>query len=460
MKHTIKHVLKTALLCALLLPGIASAQDNMIFLGRNTPQKFLINPALTPENARFFISMPILGGLGVNYSGNLSFYDVFSLNSSNQAFIDPQHLLKHVKENTTLRNILNVDILNMGFHISRNGIMGITLRGRTSIDMSFTKDALSFILDNPLERTGLFNIALTPDALSWGELGISYSHKVSKNFTVGARVKGIMGGVSAQSSNLSIRADKSLSKYVLQGDINLLAGNLNLKKDGSNRYDIKNLSPGFGLDLGVSYLSDNKRIQAYASLSDFGRIYWSDKGSSRISSKNPSAKYDWTGIKDLDGLINGKSFQDVFENTMDEMTAVIGIDTVKTAFTSNLPSTIQMGGQYAIDSKLMHNVSLNILSILPQYAKTYYEFTAGYTYRSKNKRWDLMAAYTYKSLNPVNFGLGGLYRGKGFEIFLMTDSINSLISYQNAQSANIRFGMNFYVPIRKYKKVYRDQVIW
>lgn len=463
MKHAIQRLFKATLLCILLIPGVARAQDNLIFLGRNTPQKFIINPALVPENARFFISMPVLGGLGVNYSGNISFNNVFSLSSANQAFIDPQHLLKHAKENTSLRNILNIDILNMGFRISRNGFMGISLRGRTSVDMSFSKDVLSFIMDNPLERTGLFDINLTPDAVSWGELGISYTHRVSKNFTVGARIKGVMGGVSAQASGMRILADKSLSKYMLQGDINLLAGNLNLKDDGSKRYDIKNLSPGFGLDLGVSYVSDDKRIEAYASLSDFGRIYWSDKGSSRLFSKNPAAKYEWTGIKDLDGLINGdKSFNDIFQDTFDQMTAVIGIDTVKTSFTTNLPATIQLGGKYAIDEKLMHNVSLNILTVIPQYAKTYYEFTAGYTYRTKNNRWDLMAAYTYKSLHALNFGIGGLYRGSGFEIFLMTDSINSLLSYKSAKSANVRFGMNFYVPLRKHKqgKIRPNQMIW
>lgn len=468
MKPTSKTIFKTVLTLALLISGThtASSQDNMIFLGRNTPQKFMINPALTPDNARFFISMPILGSIGTNLSGNISYSDIFSLSSANKTIIDSKHLLGNLKDNSYIRNILNLDIVNLGFRISNTGFMGISLRARTSVDVAFSKDAVSFIMDNPLERTGLFNVMVSPDALSWGEIGISYTQKIGKNFSVGLRVKGIAGAASAQSDNMSILADKKFGSYTLHGNVNLLSGNLNLTDDDENRFDIKNISPGFGLDLGFSYVSDDKRINAYASASDFGRIYWNEKSSTRISSQNPDTKYEWVGIKDLDNLINGnKSFKDVFDDTFDEMTSAMGIDTVKTAFTSNLPLTLQAGGKYSFDKKLRHTISANALFILPQYAKMYYEFTAGYTYSSPNKRWDIMGAYTYKSVNPFNIGIGGLYRGRGFEIFLMTDSINSYFNYKTAKSANFRLGMNFYCPLRyksnsRHKHKKDGELIW
>lgn len=468
MKITLKNKFIPAMLCLLLfLSGTVYSQDNMIFLGRNTPQKFMINPALVPDNARFFISVPVIGGLNANVSGNISYSHIFSLASNKKSIINVPHLLKHLDETTRIRSTLNLDILNMGFRISRTGFMGITLRGRTSVDMGFSKDAVSFIMDNPLERTGIFDIRLTPDALSWGELGISYSQKLSRNFTAGIRIKGIAGGVSTQASSAGIEADKTLTRYLLRGDIDMRTGNLNLTGDGEKKYNIKHISPGFGIDLGISYTSDNRRMRAYASLSDFGRIYWNERSSSRIISRNPAAQYEWVGIKDLDGLIDGnKSFKEVFENTFDEMTAAVGLDTVKTAFTSNLPATVQIGGKYAVDRKFMHYISLNSLTIIPQFAKTYYEFTAGYTYSSRNRRWDLMGSYTYKSIHPFNIGIGGLYRGRGFEIFLMTDSINSFFDYKAARSANIRLGMNFYCPLRtykynyKYKHRHRNEMIW
>ncbi|MEG0891124.1 MAG: DUF5723 family protein [Bacteroidales bacterium] len=458
MESNLKIIFKVALVFTMLILGSnVYSQDNMIFLGRNTPQKFVANPALTPDNARLFLAMPILGGMGANISGNINYSNIFSL-SSKKAIIDPKHLLENLNETNNIRSIINLDILNMGFRISNTGFMGITLRARTSIDASFSKDAVSFIMDNPLERTGLFNIMVSPDALSWGELGISYTQKVSKNFTIGARVKGLIGGVSAQSDNMTLIADKKFDSYSLQGNINMTTGNLNLSDDGEDKFNIKNISPGFGIDLGVSYLSDNKQLNVYASATDFGRIFWNKKSSTKIASSSTTAKYNWVGIKDLDNLINGnKSFKDVFDDTFDEMTSAMEIDTVKTSFTSNLPLTIQAGGKYAFDPELKHNISLNTLCIIPQFAKVYYEFTAGYTYSTKSKRWDIMAAYTYKSLNPFNIGVGGLYRGRGFEIFLMTDSINSYFNYKSAKSANFRFGMNFYWPI-KYKL--KGSMIW
>lgn len=443
-------------LLVFILSNTAYSQDNMIFLGRNTPQKFLINPALVPDNA--FLSMPILGGLNANLSGNISFNDVFSL-TGNKATLEAKHLLGNLNETNKIRNILNLDILNMGFRISKNGFMGISLRARTSLDVSFSKDIVSFIMDNPLERRGIFDISLTPDVISWGELGISYSHRINKNFTVGARVKGIVGGVSAQAGHATILADKKLESYTLQGNVDIMAGNLNLTDDDEDTFALNNISPGFGIDLGMSYTSDNKKIKAYASISDFGRIYWNEKSSTRISTKNPDAKYTWVGVTDLEDLINkNKSFSDVLENTLDDMTATIGLDTIKTSFTSKLPLTIQAGGKYAFDDELKHNVSLNVMCVIPQFANTYCEITAGYTYSTKNKRWDLMGGYTYKTTNPFNIGIGGLYRGSGFEIFLMTDSINSYLDYKSARSANFRFGMNFYFPRYKVKMKQRNTV--
>ena len=67
---------------------------------------------------------------------------------------------------------------------------------------------------------------------------------------------------------------------------------------------------------------------------------------------------------------------------------------------------------------------------------------------------------TYKNLNPFNIGIGGLYRGRGFEVFLLTDSVNSFIDYKNAKSANVILGLNFYVP--SFKKIIKskDIIIW
>ncbi len=454
--------MKKILFIFMLISTIASGQENILFQTRNTPQSYLVNPALVPENARFFITMPIFGNINANITSSTSYSDIFTL-ASGKTIINPQTLLNSLDKDNSIRTLINLDIFNLGFGVGKNGFMGVSLRARTSLNFTFTKDAVEFIMDNPLEKMKTFNIGFTPDALGWGEFGVSYTHTIANNFNVGVRLKGIMGGVSAQAEKAVIIADKHLDHYNLQGNINLMTGNLNLSDNGENTFDFKNLSPGFAIDLGFSYLSDNKRIKAYASASDIGKIFWNEKSSTQIKTKNPNASYRWTGVKDINSLINQtSSFKDIFDNTIDEMTSVMGVDTIVTNFTSNIPMVFQVGGRYSVDEDMKHNITFNTMIAVPQYAKTYAEVSAGYTYSTLNKRWDLFGSYTYKTLNPFNIGIGGLYRGSGFEIFLMTDSINSFIDYKKARSANVVFGMNFYVPKskRKSKKKESNTYIW
>lgn len=454
--------------CFVLVAHNLLAQDNMIFMGRNTPQKFLINPALHPED-RFFISFPIIGGISEQLNTNIAYSDIFTLNTNNKETINA-NLINSLKENNQIRNVLNLDILHLGFKIGRKGsYMGISVGARTTLDASISKDVFSFLMDNPIDKNKQFMLNLIPDALSWAEAGIAFSQRLSRNFTIGIRVKGLMGFSSAQADNITILADKSFDKYIISGDVNLKTGNVNLLEDEGaynddfyDYYDDKETikpanfsSPGFAVDLGISYVSDDKRWNAYASISDFGRLYWSDEYSTQIVSSNPQAKYEWTGVKNIDDIINGSSsFKDQLENVLDEMTAVMGLDTVRTSFTSKLPMTLQAGVRFSVDRELKHNLSLNMLYVMPQYAKKYYEFTAGYTYSTKNKRWDIIGSYTYKSLSPFNIGIGGLYRGRGFEIFLMSDSVNSFFDYKSARSTVVRFGMNFYCGGKRLKNKY------
>lgn len=423
----------------------ALGQENIIFLTRSNPQNFLVNPALIPTNARFFISTPIIGNINANISATTSYADIFTL-ASNKTVIDPQHLLSNLNDNNKIRTKLNLDIVNLGFRVSKNGFMGVSLRARTSLNFAFSKDAVEFIMDNPLEKIKTFNINFTPDAIGWGELGVSYSHKIADKFTIGIRAKGVIGMASAQAESANIQAQKSLEYYNLKGDINLLTGNINISGNDESNYDLKNISPGFAFDLGFAYQSKNQRVKVYASASDIGKIFWTDKSSTQIKTRNSNNSYKWTGIKDINSLINqSASFKDIFDNTIDEMTAAMQTDTIVTSFTSNLPMVMQAGGKYAFDQELKHNISLNGLISVPQYAKLYGEVTLGYTYSTKSKRWDIIGAYTFKTLNPFNIGIGALYRGRSFEISLITDSINSFIDYKKAKSANIIFGMNFYL---------------
>ena len=108
--------MKKILLILMFISTIAYGQENILFQTRNTPQSYLVNPALVPEDARFFITMPILGNINANISSSTSYSDIFVL-TAGKAVIDPERLLKSLDNNNTLLSNLNFDIINLGFQV-------------------------------------------------------------------------------------------------------------------------------------------------------------------------------------------------------------------------------------------------------------------------------------------------------------------------------------------------------
>ena len=418
------------------------AQDNMIFIFRDTPQKALINPALTPID-KFYISLPILGSLDINANSSLKLNSIFSF-SDNNAIFDKELMINNIKDNNVLNTSVSLDILNMGFKIAQNGNLNFSLRSRVKGAINYNKDIFSFLIDNPIENDRDFNIKIDPNFMSWAEFGIAYSHTFNNRFSFGLRTKLIMGAVAAQSRGSNIIIKKDFENYYVSGRINLLAGNLNLQKE-EDYFSSKFLgNMGYALDFGFAYKSLDNRIMAHASISDLGKASWGEN-SSNIVSTNPNKVYKWGGIKDIESLINNNnSFDDQLDNMFTSLKETIGIDTVSLAYKSSLPYHIQFGGSYSIDNRLRHTISINNSIDAYQYLKSYYQLSLAYKYSSTNKRWDLICSYTYKSHNPFNIGLGALYRGRSFEIFLVSDSINSFFNVKSAASANIRLGINFY----------------
>lgn len=420
----------------------AAAQDNMTQQAVGLVQSLNLNPAARPN--RGFISIPIFGSFQVGASNPFSYADVISVRP-NAKYVDLPSLVSTAKANgNSLLTNFNMDILNLGFYVTPEDFITISLRGRVHVGTNYPLGLFDMISDNELKQTRNYDVNMNPNILGWGEFGIGYSRSI-ENFTVGARVKYIEGIASASSATgVNFLVDKQYDKYMISADYSFNSAGLMIGQGNSMSFAYKPFSnPGFAVDLGATWLSDDERISASVSVSDLGRIWWDASSSTEFKVRNPNQQFEYSGLGNL--LNAGLDFPKLLDSLKTDLTNVVGIDTLKgVGFSSAMPTTFQAMGSYSLGRNLQHNVSLGFIGSLPYRGGFDFAISAGYAYRSPNKVWQLMANYTYRSNNPLNIGLGVVMTTGVFQLYLATDNIIAPFDLPHARNVNFRLGLNFF----------------
>lgn len=438
-----KKYIITALL--IILGGYkASAQSNLTMMAANLPQAMELNPALAP--AKDYMTIPLLGSFNIGLRSGLS-YNELIINRDGVKYIDGAALSKALTGSGNVTGMsLKLDLLRGGFHISPKDFIDLNLTTRIHVASSMPGEMFDFLLDNPIcDVNRTFNISATPNMIGWNEVGIGYARTIGDNFRVGLKVKYLMGMVSMQSDGMNFTMQKNINGYKLSGDFSMSGGNYNFK--GGDAIDMVNGlldNPGVSADLGVEYTSTDRHLTVMASVSDLGAIFWNANNSSQIRAKYPNKVFDFTGFGDLQGLINGNaSFPDMVDSVFTSFSNTIGVDTLSgQGFTTMIPTRYHAMAEYAIDRNFRHNVSLSFLGTQPYHGGFDYSISAGYTYRPRSGRWQLMANYTYQPKIPVAIGIAAAYTGRGFQLFMAFDNILPFIDLKSAKSTGFQLGLN------------------
>lgn len=420
----------------------AVAQDNMTQQAVGLVQSLNVNPAARPN--RGFISIPIFGSFQVGVSNSFSYADVISVRP-NAKYIDLPSLISTSRANgNSLLTNFNLDILNLGFYVTPEDFITISLRARAHAGTNFPLGLFEMISDNALNQPHSFDVNMNPNVLAWGEFGVGYSRSIG-NFTVGARFKYIEGIASASTATgVNFLVDKQYDKYMISADYAFNTAGLSIGQNNAMSFAYTPFSnPGFAVDLGATWLSDDERISASVSVSDLGKIWWNANASTELRVRNPNEKFEYNGLGDL--LNKGLDFGKLLDSVVTQFNKVVGVDTLKgAAFASSMPVTFQAMGSYSLGRNLQHNVSLGFIGSLPYRGGFDYAISAGYAYRSPNKVWQLMANYTYRKSNPLNIGFGVVMTTGCFQLYLACDNVITPLDLSHARNANFRLGLNFF----------------
>ncbi len=424
----------------------ATAQDHFLFTARDLPQSMLYNPAMRPS--RGFVTIPLFGSLTAGFDNSFSYDKVIDKNADGVKYLDTRGLLDATKGKDLTLMRFNLDLVNTGFFVGPKDYMGVSLRARAHMATSMPEGLFGMILDNPINEYKTFDVSMTPNAIGWVELGVSYTRDIDENWRVGGRLKYVNGLMSVQSTGMDVTVRKEYDRYTVTGDYALRGGNVDFSTGGGLFEDLlSNLSsnPGFAFDLGATYRSNDKRLNVAFSVADLGAVFWNKKNSSVIRTHSEGRTYDFYGVDGLGGLIDGTtSIGHVLDSAYTDLSRTLRADTTAGSFAQMLPTTFQAAADYALGPYMRHHVSAGFVGMIPYHGKLHYAISAGYAYRTLTGTWQLMANYTYKSNNPVNVGLGVVMNTGKFQLYLAMDNIIPAFTLTGARGTNVSLGLNFF----------------
>lgn len=336
-----KHLFALALVITL---GAQAQEVSTLYFLENAPMRHLLNPAFQPVSDGYVNFSPL--GYSDFWIGNnsLTVSDVIYLDPKGQTItaLHPEYgnrkrLLNAFRNNSTLRTDATIDLLSFGFRHKEKGYVTIQILERMEMRGTMPKDFFSYLLSSPQVSassvTSLNMRSLGLGTQLYTEIGGGYSYQLNDVWTIGGKVKLLLGTLYAGATHSQLDITGSTSQLNIDGRGNLLvAGPLNfsvlpqhigyetlstisldkmLDNSGSITDIIKRyVTPsGYGAALDFGFTATPlKQLQVSVGLNDLGFIYWN-----RACNYTSSIDTTFTGVGTLeysDYVYNGQFMAD------------------------------------------------------------------------------------------------------------------------------------------------------
>ena len=309
-----KNVLRKFTMAVLLVGsiGVSAQQVTTLYFLENAPMRHLVNPAFQPVS-NGYINFSPLGYTSLWVGDNsLTMRDLIYIDPLTGKTItalhpngDKQALLNVFRKNTLFDADVTTDLLSFGFRIKENGYFHFNVLERVDGGMALPYDLFGFLLGGGMQdlNGGVNYIDLTKLSLKasvYTELGFGYSHRINEQWTVGGKLKLLLGTAYAGLSMTDLGIDASADEWRLHGNgLLTVAGPLKWENVPENidKETIENiqasdwietedtkalvkslLTPsGYGaaVDLGFTY-KPIEQVQITAAVNDLGFLYWNN----------------------------------------------------------------------------------------------------------------------------------------------------------------------------------------
>lgn len=441
----------TILLFVLLCSAGVAAQNATAYFMEGSTFRSQLNPAFAP--LRGYVNIPVLGGLNVSQTGNLSLDNIlYPRNGRLVTLIDSSVTAADALANLKTDNILGLDtrinLIGFGaFTRNHKNFWSFDLNVRVDMDAQLPYSLFEFLKrgrDGDIRDIGVA-------AETYLEAGFNYSFPLlDDRLYIGVRGKFLAGAARARLNydHFNVSLDEDRWTVDARGELDLTAAGLDIDygtgTDGKPVYkpgdiDLEPTRPvgyGFAVDLGATYdiLPD---LQASLAVNDLGFISWG-KGNNAtgVSAKNLT----FAGVEVVDGQAEK---QPKFDLDVLEFTRSGAKST-----TRMLRASINAGLEYEV---WRHKIGIGLLytARIREY-KTLHNITGSVNFHPV--RWFTVAgSYSVIDNRGGAVGLALNLNPNWINFFLATDVLTSKHTPQwiPVKQSNIHVTLGIGVPIGK-----------
>ena len=496
-----KNLKKLFFAATILLIGFSAQaqQVNTLYFLENSPMRHYINPAFQPIS-KVYVSLPVIGWFSGDVSLGISVNDFLyrkTIDGEKQvvtAFYDEttrNKLYNHLRKGTLMGTDVQVNLLNFGFRIKEAGYFHFTVNEHIEAGATTPKGLWKFMLQggmNDLEVGGNNHYDLRQlgaEASLYTEIGGGYSHKINDEWTVGGKVKALLGQAYVGMYNKNLAMDLSVDQWRIKGkgdmmiagpiDVSLLPAQINY--DDFEKIKFKELFPnmsevstylkpnggGVSFDLGMTY-KPHPMVQITASVTDLGFIVW-NKGK-KYSYQLDSVYYD--GIPEFsyskyvyakDGEKEKFHGDSLMNDVLNEMKSKIN-DVTTTSTNDHFARMTSAKINIGVDANFWDNrVGVGIYSRTRFFNhRVYEEVTLGAAFRPVH--WFNIAlshSFVNGKFSSLGFGLGLVtYEGLGWTLALdyiplSYAKVQGIPLPSKATGINIATGLNIVIGHKQDK---------
>ena len=299
MKTTLRSIFVGILLACTSL--VSAQQVNTLYFLENAPMRHTINPAFQPVS-NFYLTLPVVGYTSLWAGTNGWSMSDFVFKGPNGNTITPLHpdapanWLEQQPKNFAFDMDLHTNILGFGFRIKENSYLHINVSERISAGVNFSSSI--FGINHISDGVVLDSVALGVNALAYTEFAVGFSHNITRKWTVGGKIKVLVGQADAAVNFDNLAFTTSLDSLRMTGNGTMrMAAPLNWSSFPTTQeeladYDVAELfsnyngdimqqvkeaikpaGMGVAFDLGVTYKPINN-LQITAAVTDLGFIRW------------------------------------------------------------------------------------------------------------------------------------------------------------------------------------------
>ena len=302
MKTTLRSIFVGILLACTAL--VSAQQVNTLYFLENAPMRHTINPAFQPVS-KFYLTLPVIGYTSLWAGTNGWSMSDFVFKGPEGNTITPWHPDAHTTDwlanqpkTFAFDMDMHTNILGFGFRIKENSYLHINVSERISAGVNFSSSI--FGLNTISNGVILDSVSLGLNALAYTEFAVGFSHNITRKWTVGGKIKVLVGQADAAVNFDNLAFSTSLDSLRMTGNGTMrMAAPLNWSSLPTNPeeladYDVSELysnitnaanttdmvkevikpaGMGVAFDLGVTYKPINN-LQITAAVTDLGFIRW------------------------------------------------------------------------------------------------------------------------------------------------------------------------------------------